>query len=150
MLAVGVTSYDGEIFLGLNADRDAIGDLEVLAQCLRDALEELLDTTVRGATVRQPTRKAPAAARRAAAKKAAARQEATAQKRAAVRDLVSRAADLGTRPAQPSAAKRPAEAVKPTQNSDKSRALTPKKSTGKKPRPKVVPKQPPGEESQNR
>lgn len=150
LLAVGVTSYDGEIFLGLNADRDAIGDLEVLAQCLRDALEELLDTTVRGATVRQPTRKAPAAARRAAAKKAAARQEATAQKRAAVRDLVSRAADLGTRPAQPSAAKSPAEAVKPTQKSDKSRALAPRKSTGKKPRPKVVPKQPPGEEGPNR
>jgi diacylglycerol O-acyltransferase len=150
LLAIGVTSYDGEIFLGLNADRDAIGDLDVLAQCLRDSLEELLDTAVRGTTVRQPTRKAPAAARRAAAKKAAARQEATAQKRAAVRDLVSRAADLGTRPAQPSAAKSPAESVKPTQNSGKSRALAPKKSTGKKPRPKVVPKQPPGEEGPNR
>jgi diacylglycerol O-acyltransferase / wax synthase len=150
LLAIGVTSYDGEIFLGLNADRDAIGDLEVLAQCLRDSLEELLDTAVRGTTVRQPTRKAPAAARRAAAKKAAARQEATAQKRAAVRDLVSRAADLGTHPTQPSAAKSPAESVKPTRSSDKSRALAPKKSTGKKPRPKVVPKQPPGEEGPNR
>lgn len=153
LLAIGVTSYDGEIFLGLNADRDAIGDLEVLAQCLRDSLEELLDTTVRGRTVRQPTRKAPAAARRAAAKKAAARQEATreatAQKRAAVRNLVSRAADLGTRPPT-SAAKSPAESVKSTQNSDKSRALAPKKSAGKKPRPKVVPKQPPGEEGSNR
>jgi diacylglycerol O-acyltransferase len=149
LLAIGVTSYDGEIFLGLNADRDAIGDLEVLAQCLRDSLEELLETTVRGTTVRQPTRKAPAAARRAAAKKAAARQEATAQKRAAVRNLVSRAADLGTRPPT-SAAKSPAESVKSTQNSDKSRALARKKSAGKKPRPKVVPKQPPGEEGSNR
>jgi diacylglycerol O-acyltransferase len=136
--------------LGLNADRDAIGDLDVLAQCLRDSLEELLNTTVRGTTVRQPTRKAPAAARRAAAKKAAARQEATAQKRAAVRDLVARAAELGTGPAPTSAAKSPAESVKPTQTSDKSRALAPKKSAGKKPRPKVVPKQPPGEEGSNR
>jgi diacylglycerol O-acyltransferase / wax synthase len=154
LLAVGVTSYDGEIFLGLNADRDAIGDLEVLAQCVRDALEELLDTTVRGTTARQPTRKAPAAARRAAAKKAAARQEATreatAQKRAAVRNLVSRAAELGTRPAPTSAAKSPADSVKPSQRSEKSRALAPKKSVGKKPRPKVVPKQPPGEEGPNR
>jgi diacylglycerol O-acyltransferase len=154
LLAIGVTSYDGEIFLGLNADRDAIGDLEVLAQSLRDALEELLDTTVRGTTVRQPTRKAPAAARRAAAKKAAARQEAsreaTAQKRAAVRNLVSRAAELGTRPAPTSAAKSPADSVKPPQSSERSRALAPKKSGGKKPRPKVVPKQPPGEEGPNR
>jgi diacylglycerol O-acyltransferase len=153
LLAIGVTSYNGEIFLGLNADRDAIGDLEVLAQCLRDSLEELLDTTVRATTVRQPTRKAPGAARRAAAKKAAARQvatrEATAQKRAAVRDLVSRAADVGTRPPT-SARKSPAESVKSTQNSDKSRALAPKKSAGKKARPKVVPKQPPSEEGPNR
>jgi diacylglycerol O-acyltransferase len=150
LLAIGVTSYDGEIFFGLSGDRDAIGDLDVLAQCLRDALEELLDTTVRSTTVRQPTRKAPAAARRAAAKKAAARQEATAQKRAAVRNLVSGAAELGTRPAPTSAAKSPADSVKPSQSSEKSRALAPKKSVGKKPRPKVVPKQPPGEEGPNR
>ena len=105
LLSIGVTSYDGEVFFGLNADRDAIGDLDVLAQCLLDCLDELLDTTVRGAAVRQPTRKAPAAARRAAAKKAAARQEAArkaaGQKRAAVRNLVTRAAELGTRPAPP-------------------------------------------------
>ena len=71
LLAIGVTSYDGQVFFGLNADRDAISDLDVLAQCLLDALEELLDTAVRRTAVRQPTRKAPAAARRAAAKKAA-------------------------------------------------------------------------------
>jgi diacylglycerol O-acyltransferase len=76
LLAIGVTSYDGEVYFGLTADRDAISDLEVLAQCLLDALEELLDTTVRARGVRQPTRKASASARRAVAKKAAARQEA--------------------------------------------------------------------------
>ena len=47
LLAIGVTSYDGEVFFGLTSDRDAISDLDVLAQCLLDALEELLDTTVR-------------------------------------------------------------------------------------------------------
>jgi diacylglycerol O-acyltransferase / wax synthase len=94
LLAVGVTSYDGEVFFGLTADRDAISDLDVVAQCLLDALDELLDTTVRATNVRQPTRKAPAAAQRAAAKKAAARQEAArkaaGQKRAAVRKAAAK------------------------------------------------------------
>ena len=90
VLAIGVTSYDGEVFFGLTADRDAISDLDVFAQCLLDALEELLDTTVRARNGRQPTRKASAAARRAAA-----------QRRAAVRNLVSRAAELGTGAAPP-------------------------------------------------
>ena len=93
LLTMGVTSYDGELYFGLTADRDAVRDLDVLAQCLLDALDELLDTTVRAVRVRQPTRKATPAARRAAAKKSAAREEAaarkaTGQKRAAVRNLV--------------------------------------------------------------
>ena len=160
LLAIGVTSYDGEVFLGLNADRDAIRDLDVLAQCLRDALEELLDTTVRATTVRQPTRKAPAAARRAAAKKAAARQDAarraTAQKRAAVRNLVSRAAELGNRPAEPPAAESSTKSTnatkssKPRQSSGKSRQLAPQKSARKKPSPtKAVAKEPPAHEGPN-
>ena len=99
VLAIGVTSYDGEIFVGLTSDRDAISDLDVLAQCLLDSLDELLDTTVRATNVRQPTRKATASARRSAEMKAAARQEAARKaaglKRAAVRNLVSRAAELG-------------------------------------------------------
>jgi diacylglycerol O-acyltransferase len=91
LLAIGVTSYDGTVFFGLNADRDAISDLDVLAQCLLDALEELLDTTVRAATTRQPTRKASPAAQRAAAKKAAAKVEAASTPRKAA----------GTRPRRP-------------------------------------------------
>jgi diacylglycerol O-acyltransferase / wax synthase len=161
LLAIGVTSYDGEVYLGLNADRDAIRDLDVLAQCLRDALEELLDTTVRAATVRQPTRKAPAAARRAAAKKAAARQDAarkaTAQKRAAVRNLVSRAAELGNRPAEPRAAESSAKSTsatkspKPRQSSGKSRQLAPQKSARKKPSAaKAVAEEPPAREGPDR
>ena len=99
LLAIGVTSYDGEVCVGLNADRDAVRDLDVLAQCLNDALEELLDTTVRAGSLRQPTRKATPAAKRAAATKAALREEqarkATGQKRAAVRKLASTAGNLG-------------------------------------------------------
>ncbi|KNX39424.1 diacylglycerol O-acyltransferase [Luteipulveratus halotolerans] len=40
-LAIGLTSYDGGVYFGLNADRDAMPDVDVLGQCLVDALEEL-------------------------------------------------------------------------------------------------------------
>lgn len=110
LLTIGVTSYDGQVFLGLNADRDAITDLDVLAQCLADALEELADTTVRAGSARQPTRKASASARRAATRKAAARQEdaqrRVAQQRAAVRSLASKAARKS--PPKKSAPRKPA------------------------------------------
>jgi WS/DGAT/MGAT family acyltransferase len=43
-LTIGVTSYDGGLFYGLWADRDAMPDLAVLGQCLEDALAELLET----------------------------------------------------------------------------------------------------------
>ena len=43
-LSIGLTSYDGGVYHGLNADRDALPDLDVLAQCLVDAGEELLGT----------------------------------------------------------------------------------------------------------
>jgi WS/DGAT/MGAT family acyltransferase len=43
-LAIGLTSYDGGVYLGLNADREALPDLDVLCQCVEDALAELLDT----------------------------------------------------------------------------------------------------------
>jgi diacylglycerol O-acyltransferase / wax synthase len=52
-LAVGVTSYDGGVYFGLNADRDALPDLDVLAQCLPEALDELLDSAS-GARPRAP------------------------------------------------------------------------------------------------
>ena len=43
-LSIGLTSYDGKVFYGLNADRDAMPDVDVLAQCLADSLAELLET----------------------------------------------------------------------------------------------------------
>lgn len=43
-LSIGVTSYDGQMFFGLFGDRDAMPDLDVLGQCLHDALDELLET----------------------------------------------------------------------------------------------------------
>lgn len=52
-IAIGVTSYDGQVWYGLTADRDLVPDADVLAQCLREALDELLDT-VTGARPRVP------------------------------------------------------------------------------------------------
>ena len=91
LLSIGVTSYDGEVFVGLTADRDGIGDLDVLAQCLRDALDELLDTIDQ---THQPTRKAPATRRAAAAKKATARKAAT--RKAATRKAATKKAATKT------------------------------------------------------
>jgi WS/DGAT/MGAT family acyltransferase len=42
-LAIGLTSYDGGVYFGLNADRNAMPDLEVLGQCIVDALAELTE-----------------------------------------------------------------------------------------------------------
>jgi WS/DGAT/MGAT family acyltransferase len=43
-VSVGLTSYDGAVFYGLNADRDTMPDVDVLTGCLQDALAELLET----------------------------------------------------------------------------------------------------------
>ncbi|MGH3330290.1 MAG: WS/DGAT/MGAT family O-acyltransferase, partial [Nocardioidaceae bacterium] len=43
-LAIGVTSYDGGVYFGINADRDALPDVDVLGQCIEEALEELKDS----------------------------------------------------------------------------------------------------------
>ncbi|OBI56122.1 diacylglycerol O-acyltransferase [Mycolicibacterium fortuitum] len=43
VLAIGVTSYDGMLYFGINADRDAMSDVDVLPSLLRESLEELLE-----------------------------------------------------------------------------------------------------------
>jgi diacylglycerol O-acyltransferase len=42
-VSIGLTSYDGQVFYGLNADRDAMPDIDVLGQCIVDAVAELLE-----------------------------------------------------------------------------------------------------------
>ena len=44
-LAIGVTSYDGGVHYGLTADRDAIPDVDVIGQCITEAIAELVETT---------------------------------------------------------------------------------------------------------
>ncbi|WP_336080841.1 WS/DGAT/MGAT family O-acyltransferase [Nocardia sp. SSK8] len=41
-LNFGLTSYDGQVFYGLNADRDAMADIDVLAASVHESMEELL------------------------------------------------------------------------------------------------------------
>jgi diacylglycerol O-acyltransferase len=43
-VCVGLTSYNGGVYYGLNADRDAMPDVDVLAQLIGESLEELVGT----------------------------------------------------------------------------------------------------------
>jgi diacylglycerol O-acyltransferase / wax synthase len=42
-LAIGMTSYHGTVFFGLNADRDTVGDVDVLADMVEQQVAELLE-----------------------------------------------------------------------------------------------------------
>ncbi|MBW0016523.1 MAG: wax ester/triacylglycerol synthase family O-acyltransferase [Mycobacterium sp.] len=42
-LAIGVTSYNGMLYFGINADRDAMSDVDLLPGLLQQSLEELLE-----------------------------------------------------------------------------------------------------------
>lgn len=42
-VSIGLTSYDGGMYFGLNGDRDAMPDLDLLGQCLVDSLADLLE-----------------------------------------------------------------------------------------------------------
>lgn len=55
-VSIGLTSYNGGIFFGLNADRIAMPDVEVLAQCIDDSLAEMLATVTPTGRPRRPKR----------------------------------------------------------------------------------------------
>lgn len=61
-VSIGLTSYHGGVYFGINADRDAMPDVDVLAQCLSDAAEELEDAS--RPLRRVPTRRTTATARK--------------------------------------------------------------------------------------
>ena len=44
MLAIGVTSYCGMLYFGINADRDAMSDVDVFPELLAESLEQLIDS----------------------------------------------------------------------------------------------------------
>ncbi|KHL16416.1 diacylglycerol O-acyltransferase [Mumia flava] len=43
-ISIGVTSYEGQVGYGVLADRQAVAGADVLGQCLREALDELVET----------------------------------------------------------------------------------------------------------
>ncbi|PRY51830.1 WS/DGAT/MGAT family acyltransferase [Geodermatophilus tzadiensis] len=43
-LAVGMTSYDGHVYVGLNADRDGVGDVDVLADLVEQEVAALTES----------------------------------------------------------------------------------------------------------
>jgi WS/DGAT/MGAT family acyltransferase len=44
-VSIGLTSYNGGVYYGLNADRDALPDVDVLAQCIEESLGELVEAS---------------------------------------------------------------------------------------------------------
>ncbi len=71
-VAIGITSYDGGIYYGITADRDAVPDVAALAGYVQDALAELVEashaprdeppvslSTVRAAHARRAARRTP-------------------------------------------------------------------------------------------
>ena len=64
-LAIGVTSYDGGVYYGITADRDLLPDADLLGPCLREALDELLDTAT-GARAKVPRGRKRASAKASA------------------------------------------------------------------------------------
>ncbi|MFE2999020.1 wax ester/triacylglycerol synthase family O-acyltransferase [Nocardia sp. NPDC059246] len=45
-LSIGLTSYDGRVFYGLTADRDAMADIAVLTASVHESMEEMLGACV--------------------------------------------------------------------------------------------------------
>jgi WS/DGAT/MGAT family acyltransferase len=43
-VTIGLTSYNGGVYYGMNADRDSMPDVDVLAGCIEESLAELLAT----------------------------------------------------------------------------------------------------------
>jgi len=43
VLALGITSYNGMLYFGINADREAMSDVDVFPALLRESLDELLE-----------------------------------------------------------------------------------------------------------
>jgi len=56
-VSIGLTSYDGGVYFGLNADRDAMADVDVLASLIEESLAEMVAASAGG--VRRTTRVRP-------------------------------------------------------------------------------------------
>lgn len=61
-LAFGVTSYDGNVYYGITADRDMLPDADLLGPCVQEALDELVDSASSGRSRARRGRKQPKSA----------------------------------------------------------------------------------------
>jgi diacylglycerol O-acyltransferase / wax synthase len=43
-LSIGMTSYNGRVFFGLNADLDSVGDVHILADLIEQEVGELVES----------------------------------------------------------------------------------------------------------
>jgi WS/DGAT/MGAT family acyltransferase len=43
-VSIGMTSYDGRVYFGFNADRDGVGDVDVLADLVEQEVDDLVET----------------------------------------------------------------------------------------------------------
>jgi hypothetical protein len=59
-VGIAILSYDGGVTFGINADHDAVPDIDVIARGIEQTLEELLELAGR----RKPSRRRPARAAR--------------------------------------------------------------------------------------
>jgi diacylglycerol O-acyltransferase / wax synthase len=59
-VTIGLTSYAGGVYYGLNADRDAMPDVDVLANLIEESLAELVTASVESSRHRAPSTTAPA------------------------------------------------------------------------------------------
>lgn len=80
-LSIGLTSYNGGMYFGLNADRDGLADVDDVAVALRESLTELKDASKER---QERSRTAKSRSRQAAARKTAAKRT-TSKKRAPVK-----------------------------------------------------------------
>jgi diacylglycerol O-acyltransferase len=67
-LAVGVFSYNGELFIGCNADWDAVPDVDAFAAAVRRAFTELEKAAARPTPARRPHKVQPLRGARTAAR----------------------------------------------------------------------------------
>jgi WS/DGAT/MGAT family acyltransferase len=70
-LSIGLISYDGGVFFGLYADRDALPDLDLLVTCIEESIEELLARREQSVRTLRVVRGSAAAKKAAAPKKKA-------------------------------------------------------------------------------
>jgi len=59
-VTIGLTSYAGGVFYGLNADRDAMADVDVLATLIEESLAELVTASLESSRHRSVPSRAPA------------------------------------------------------------------------------------------